>query len=59
MLHEDEMELLKLQMQAVGEVKGRADRDREIAVKAFKQGFTVEQVAKLTGLSKKVVEKLK
>jgi predicted transposase YdaD len=54
-LHEDEVELLKLQFEAQGVEKGKM----EIAAKALKQGFTVEQVVKLTGLKRKVVEGLR
>ena len=53
-LHEDEVELLKLQMEAVGEAK----RATAMAVKMLKDGFGVADVVKYTGLKKKVVEGL-
>ncbi len=53
-LHEDEVELLKVQMEAVGEAK----RATAMAVKMLKDGFSVADVVKYTGLTKKVVEGL-
>jgi DNA repair protein RadC len=49
-LHEDEVELLKLQM--------KAERDKEIAKAMLAAGEPVEKVAAYTGLSKAVVGKL-
>jgi DNA repair protein RadC len=66
-LHQDEVELLKMQMQAAGEAKGlekgreegKAEEKKEIAQAMLAEGFTVEQVVRLTGLGKSVVGKMK
>jgi predicted transposase YdaD len=57
-LHEDEVELLKVQMEAAGEERGRRSEKEAIAVRLLKTGQTVDYVAKATGLKKKVVEGL-
>ena len=61
-LHEDEVELLKLQMEAAGIAKGEAiglEKGKKAIAKAMlAAGFTVEQVMRLTGLGKAVVGKL-
>jgi DNA repair protein RadC len=49
-LHQDEVELLKMQMQAAGK--------EEIALSLLGAGMTVDFVAKHTGLSKKSVQQL-
>jgi DNA repair protein RadC len=50
-LHEDEVELLKVQM--------AAERDKEIAIRLLELGQSVDLVAKATGLSKAVVGRLR
>ena len=69
-LHEDEVELLKVQMQAAGKEeglmegeeiglkKGEKKKATEIAKRLLELGQSVELVAKATGLGEKVVEKL-
>jgi DNA repair protein RadC len=62
-LHEDEVELLKLQMQAAGEAKGiekgEAKKAKAIAKAMLAAGESVEKVVVYTGLSKAVVGRLK
>ena len=53
-LHEDEVELLKLQFAAAGKEEGL----KEVAINLLKMGQPVEVVVKATGLKKKVVEGL-
>jgi DNA repair protein RadC len=61
-LHEDEVELLKLQMEAAGIAKGKEigakERDKAIAKRSLELGQSVEFVMQATGLSKAVVGKL-
>jgi DNA repair protein RadC len=65
-LHEDEVELLKLQFEAAGEAKGIVkgkelganEKAKEMAKAMLAEGFTVEQVMRLTGLEEKVVGKM-
>ena len=66
-LHEDEVELLKLQFAAEGKEeglkegleKGKVIRDKAIAKAMLAEGFTVEQVMRLTGLEEKVVGRMR
>jgi DNA repair protein RadC len=66
-LHEDEVELLKLQMEAagiakgeaIGMEKGEAKKAKVIAKAMLAEGFTVEQVMRLTGLGKGVVGRIR
>jgi DNA repair protein RadC len=65
-LHEDEVELLKLQMQAAGKEeglkegleKGKAKKAKEMAAKMLAKGYPVEEIVALTGLGKAVVGKI-
>ncbi len=58
-LSEDEVELLKLQMQAEGIAKGKdiskAERKKEIAKAMLAEDFAVEQVKRLTRLRRGVL----
>ena len=66
-LHEDEVELLKLQMQAAGkeeglkegEQKGEAKKAKAIAKAMLAAGEPVEKVMAYTGLSKAVVGRMR
>jgi DNA repair protein RadC len=66
-LHEDEVALLKMQMQAAGKEeglkegleKGEAKKAKEIAKRLLELGQPVELVMQATGLSKAVVGRLK
>jgi predicted transposase/invertase (TIGR01784 family) len=69
-LHEDEVELLKLQMEAEGIAKGKeeglkegkelgkVEGLKEVAKRLLELGQSVELVMQATGLGKKVVGKL-
>jgi DNA repair protein RadC len=62
-LHEDEVELLKLQMQAAGKEEGlkegEAKKAKAIAKAMLAKGYAVEEVMALTGLEKAVVGRMK
>jgi DNA repair protein RadC len=70
-LHEDEIELLKLQMQAegkeeglkegkeIGKAEGLVEKAKEMAAKMLAAGEPVEKVMAYTGLGKQVVGKMK
>jgi DNA repair protein RadC len=69
-LHEDEVELLKVQMEAAGIAKGKEEglkegeeigerkKAEEMAAKMLAKGYPVEEIVALTGLGKQVVGKL-
>jgi DNA repair protein RadC len=69
-LHEDEVELLKMQMEAAGIAKGEAiglekgkeiglvEKAKEMAAKMLAKGYPVEEIVALTGLGKAVVGKI-
>jgi DNA repair protein RadC len=66
-LHEDEVELLKLQMQAAGKEEGlkegkdigKTEGLKEVAKAMLAKGYAVEEVMALTGLSKAVVGRMR
>jgi DNA repair protein RadC len=65
-LHEDEVELLKVQMEAAGIAKGKeigkaeglVEKAKAIAKAMLAKGYAVEEVMTLTGLEKAAVGKL-
>jgi DNA repair protein RadC len=62
-LHEDEVELLKLQFAAEGEAKGiekgKLVKAKEMAKAMLAKGYAVEEVMALTGLEKAVVGRMR
>ena len=65
-LHEDEVELLKMQMEAAGIAKGKeigkaeglVQKAKEMAARMLAKRYPVEEIVALTGLGKAVVGKL-
>jgi DNA repair protein RadC len=61
-LHEDEVELLKLQMQAAGKEEGLKEGElnglKKVAKQMLVKGYAVEEVVALTGLGKVTIDKL-
>ncbi|WP_250318011.1 hypothetical protein [Pedobacter sp. B4-66] len=51
-------ETVRKEAELKGRLEGRHDRDLEIAREMKKDDFSIEQIAKLTGLSKEEIESL-
>ena len=51
-------ETVRKEAEHKGELKGRHERDLEIAIKLIAKGYSIEDIAEITGLSKEEIEKL-
>ena len=51
MIQNDVLDTAKMEGKAEGRAEGRAERDTEIVQAMYKQGFSVETIAGITGLS--------